>query len=76
MVGRAWFSIQPSDFHRFPQSKSVDAVRWPPGTVSTVPTDRARRSDVPRSSRDLTVATRTAHVRLAAALLTPGRTAR
>ncbi|MGN7189672.1 MULTISPECIES: hypothetical protein [unclassified Curtobacterium] len=57
-------------------SQAVDAVRWPPGTVFAVPTDRARRSDVPRSSRDLTVATRTAHVRLAAALLTPGRTAR
>ncbi len=57
-------------------ARAVDAVRWPPGTVTTVPTDRARRSDVPRSSRDLTVATRTAHVRLAAALLTPGRTAR
>ncbi|MGU3408606.1 hypothetical protein ACLBWP_00730 [Microbacterium sp. M1A1_1b] len=50
-------------------SRAVEAVRWPDATVLRIPAEAARLAAVPRSSRDLTVATRTAHARLAAALL-------
>lgn len=51
--------------------RAVEAVRWPRATVLAVPADRSRLADAPCASRDLTVATRTAHARLAAALLGP-----
>lgn len=50
-------------------SRAVEAVRWPDATVLRIPADLARLAGAPRSTRDLTVATRTAHARLAAALL-------
>lgn len=53
------------------RSRAVEAVRWPDVSVLRMPTDPARLGEVPRTTRDLTVATRTAHARLAAALLEP-----
>lgn len=53
-------------------SRAVQAVRWPDVPLLRVPHEAARAAGSPRPTRELTIATRTAHARLAAALVTGG----